>query len=125
MKARVVAADAPRHALAVWAVVFAGMMQVGAALVPELVTSTGPKGGVAVVAGPGGQGSSRGGESVAEARVWKSGPRHGRRLGALGVRHVSRGGERAMGKGKGNGAGSSSVDLSIVLQAGPSAYRES
>jgi hypothetical protein len=29
-----------------------------------------------------------------------------------------------MGNGKGKGAGSSSVELTIVLQAGPSAYRE-
>jgi hypothetical protein len=92
MKACVVTADAPGHALAVWTVVFAGMVQVGAALVPELVTSTGPKGGVAVVAGPGGQSSSRREEWVAEACVWRSGRCHERRVGALRVRHVSLGG---------------------------------
>lgn len=47
-----VAADAPGRAVATWALVAAFPMELGAALVPELVTSTLSQSCIAIVAGP-------------------------------------------------------------------------
>lgn len=53
-------ADTPGHALARWAMVDATIVELGAALVPELITSTGAQGGIAVIAGAAGERASRG-----------------------------------------------------------------
>jgi len=86
MEARMMSADTPRHALTRRAVQGTAIMELGAALVPELVTSTGAHGGIAVVAGSVGERASKrgfpiGGWAVENAlrgnRVWLCKPRHG------------------------------------------------
>jgi hypothetical protein len=59
MEARMVSADAPRGAIAARKLP-AFVVELGITLVPELVTSTTSKGGVAIVAGPARKGLSRG-----------------------------------------------------------------
>lgn len=86
MKARMMSTDTPGHALTRRTVVGATVVEVGAALVPELVTSTGANGGIAVIAGSTGKRASKRGfpfsswaieDALRGNRVWLCEPRHG------------------------------------------------
>jgi hypothetical protein len=59
MEARMVAADAPGGAVAACAMLRALVVQLGAELVPELITSTRSKGGISMVARSAGERGSR------------------------------------------------------------------
>lgn len=85
MKACMVATDTPGHTLACCTVEGAAVVELSAALVPKLITSTGANGGIAVVAGPVGQRASSKGFSLRSwaredalrgKRVWLCEPRH-------------------------------------------------
>jgi hypothetical protein len=60
MEARMVAADTPCRAVAAGAMLRALIVQLGAELVPELVTSTRSEGGISIVARSAGERRSRG-----------------------------------------------------------------
>lgn len=101
-------ADTPRHALTRRAVPGTTIMELGAALVPKLVTSTGANGGIAVIAGSAGESASRRGfpfgcwaveNALRGNRVWLCEPRHRcqqlgiprRERASLVLRHFARG----------------------------------
>ena len=85
MEACVMSTDTPGHALTRRAVLGAPVVDLGAALVPKLITSTGANGGIAVIARSGRKRTSRRGvplgcwaieDALRGSRVWLYEPRH-------------------------------------------------
>jgi hypothetical protein len=85
MEACVMSTDTPGHALTRRAVLGAPIVDLGAALVPKLVTSTEANGGIAVIARSGRERTSRRGvplgcwaieDALRGSRVWLYKPRH-------------------------------------------------